>query len=91
MQSDINDMLNQIGGGKSFNGLSFSITGLLKFPLVIILFGNILYAILLYLRSKILADTIESSQSGVIKTLISVYLVITIIGSILAVLFLLVG
>lgn len=90
MNNDINNILNGIGG-KSLNGLGFSLVGLLKFPLIVILFGNILFAILLFLRSKILADTIDAAQAKLIKTIISIYLIITIVGSILAVLFLLIG
>ncbi|MBU1119979.1 hypothetical protein KKA50_02195 [Patescibacteria group bacterium] len=90
MNNDVNTMLDNLGKNP-FSGLSINITGLLKFPLVIILFGNVLFAALLFLRSRILADTFESSSIGIIKTIITIYLIATIIGSIIAVLFLLVG
>ncbi|KKP91060.1 MAG: hypothetical protein UR96_C0034G0002 [candidate division WS6 bacterium GW2011_GWC1_36_11] len=90
MNNDVNTMLENLGKNP-FSGLSINVTSLLKFPLVIILFGNVLFAALLFLRSRILADTFESSSIGIIKTIITIYLITTIIGSIIAVLFLLVG
>jgi len=83
-------MLDNLGKNP-FGGLMVSVASILKFPLVLILFGNVLFAALLFLRSRILSDTFESSSIGVIKTIITIYLITTIIGSIIAVLFLLVG
>lgn len=88
---DANEILNNIGGSKSLNGITFDFSGLLKFPIVILLFGNVLFAALLFFRARILADTFQSSQNSLAKTIISVYLAVTIIGSIIAILFLLVG
>lgn len=90
MNNDVNNMLDNLGKNP-LGGLSINIVTLLKFPLVLMLFGNILFAALLFLRSRILADTFESSNIGIIKTIITIYLIATIIGSIIAVLFLLVG
>ncbi len=90
MSQDILDILSGLGG-KTSNRVNLNFSAFLKIPLVAILFVNILYAALLFLRTKILADTFQSSQTGLIKAVVSIYLVITIIGSILAVLFLLVG
>jgi hypothetical protein len=78
-------------GKNPLGGLSVNVATLLKFPLVLILFGNVLFAALLFLRSRILADTFESSHNTLIKVVISTYLTITVIGSIIAVLFLLIG
>lgn len=90
MNNDVNNMLDNLGKNP-LGGLSINIVTLLKFPMVLMLFGNVLFAALLFLRSRILADTFESSNIGIIKTIITIYLIATIIGSIIAVLFLLVG
>jgi hypothetical protein len=90
MNNDVNSILDNLGKNP-LGGLSINIVTLLKFPLVLILFGNVLFGALLFLRSRILADTFESSNIGIIKTVITIYLIATIIGSITAVLFLLVG
>jgi len=83
-------MLDNLGKNP-LGGLSVNVATILKFPLVLILFGNVLFAALLFLRSRILADTFESSSIGIVKAIITIYLITTIIGSIIAVLFLLVG
>jgi hypothetical protein len=90
MNNDVNSMLDNLGKNQ-FGGIAVNIASILKFPLVLMLFGNILFAALLFLRSRILADTFESSSIGIIKAIITIYLIATIIGSIIAVLFLLVG
>ncbi len=90
MNNDVNNMLDNLGKNP-LGGLSVNVATLLKFPLVLILFGNVLFAALLFLRSRILADTFESSSISLVKAIITIYLIATIIGSIIAVLFLLVG
>jgi len=88
--NDVTSMLDNLGKNP-LGGLVVSAASLLKFPLILILFGNILFAALLFLRSRILSDTFESSSNTLIKVIISTYLIITIIGSIIAILFLLIG
>ncbi len=88
--NDVNDILNNLGKGP-LGGLSINLISLLKAPIVIVLIGNLLFSALLFLRSRILADTFESSSNGIIKTIVSGYLVLTVIGSIVTVLFLLIG
>lgn len=88
--NDVNSILDNLSKNP-LGGLGISFASFLKFPLVLILFGNVLFAALLFLRSRILSDTFESSSNTLIKVIISTYLVITIIGSIIAILFLLVG
>ena len=85
-----NDILNNLGA-KQFSGIALDLTSLLKFPVIVLLFGNVLFAALLFFRIRILADTFESSQNSFVKAVISIYLAITIVGSIMAVLFLLIG
>ncbi len=87
---DANDILNNLGKNP-FSGLEINIVSLFKAPIVIILIGNLLFSALLFLRSRILADTFESSNNKVIKMIVSGYLVVTVIGSIVTVLFLLIG
>ncbi len=90
MNNDVNNILDNLNKNP-FGGLSINAASLLKLPLVLILFGNVLFAALLLLRSRILADTFESSSIGIIKAIITIYMIVTIIGSIIAVLFLLIG
>lgn len=85
-----NEILGNLGKNP-FSGLGINAISLLKAPIVIILIGNLLFSALLFLRSRILADTFESSNNKVIKIIVSSYLVLTVIGSIVTVLFLLIG
>ena len=85
-----NDILNNIGKNP-FGGLGINVMGFFKAPIVIILIGNLLFSALLFLRSRILADTFESSNNKIVKLIVSGYLVLTVIGSIVTVLFLLIG
>ncbi len=64
---------------------------ILKIPLIILLVVNIFFSIILFLRARILADTVSTSESRTIKGLILTYLTVTIIGSLLAILFLILG
>jgi hypothetical protein len=88
--NDVNDILNNLGKGP-LGGLSINLISLLKVPVIIVLIGNLLFSALLFLRSRILADTFESSSNGIIKTIVLGYIVLTVIGSIVTVLFLLIG
>ncbi len=90
MNSDINNILDNLGKNP-FGGLGFNAASFLKLPIVLILVGNVLFAALLFLRVRILADTFESANSTLIRAILFIYLIVTIIGSIIAVLFLLVG
>lgn len=88
--NDANEILNNLGKNP-FSGLGINIIDFFKAPVVIVLIGNLLFSALLFLRSRILADTFESSSNKVIKMIVSGYLVLTVIGSIVTVLFLLIG
>lgn len=85
-----NDLLDNIGG-VSLGTLSVNLVSILKLPLILFLFGNILFAILLLLRVRILADTFESPQNSIVKTIVFIYLVLSIVGSLVALLFMLIG
>lgn len=68
--------------------LSVNLLNLLKIPLFIFLIGNLLFGLLLYLRVRILIDTFSSNENKMIQTIVLGYLLLTIVGSLLAVLFL---
>jgi hypothetical protein len=82
---DIDDFLNNLGG--SSESLSFSITSLLKLPIILILIGNIFFAILLFLRVRILADTFQTPQNKTVKTVILLYIGTVLVGTLLSLLF----
>jgi len=87
---DITEILNNLSGN-SMNTINIGIVSLLKLPLIIILFGNVLFAILLLLRIRILAETFETGDNKLIRGLVLFYLFTSVIGSIIALLFLLIG
>lgn len=68
--------------------LSVSVLNVLKIPLFFFLIGNILFALLLFLRVRILVDTFSAAENKIIQTIVLAYIFLTIIGSLLAVLFL---
>ena len=92
---DITQILENLGGktiiiGDQATGL-LALLGLLKIPLIVILVANVFFAIILILRARILEDTVSTMQSKIAKGLILTYLAVTIIGSLLAILFLILG
>jgi len=87
---NILDILYNISGNTT-DTINLGIISLLKLPLIIILFGNVLFATLLILRIRILSETFETSDNKLIKYLVRFYLFMSIIGGIIALLFLLIG
>ena len=71
-------------GGEVF---SFNILSLLKIPIILILLGNILFCVLLFLRVRILADTFKAPQNNSIKRMIIAHLFLVVVGTILSFLF----
>ncbi len=69
---------------------SLSLVGIFKIPLILALLACIFYAFMLFLRTKILVDTVESEGNSNIKILVLanlfVSLIIGIIGTIIIVL-----
>lgn len=90
MNNEANNILDNLGTNQ-LEGIGFNLVSLLKLPIIIILAGNVLFAALLFLRSRILSDTFESSKNSLIRAIVLIYLIATIIGSIIAILFLLIG
>lgn len=90
---DVNQLLNNIGseavaktGETHVSAMDFS--WFIKLPVIIILFVNVFAAVLLFLRVRILSDTITTSENKRIKSLVVTYLIVTVIGTLLSILFL---
>lgn len=67
-----------------------NIIGILKIPLILVLVGTLLYALMLSLKIRILRDTIELEGSSRIRVLVYINLllslVMTVLGTIIIVL-----
>lgn len=84
------EILNNIGPQASTTKIiTFSAFSILKFPLILFLIGNIFFALLLYLRVRILSDAFSASKSKKLKSLIVLYMAIVVVGTFLAILFVL--
>lgn len=90
---DVNQLLNNMGSEvvtktaeTPVSVMDFSL--FLKLPVIIILVANIFAAVLLFLRVRILSDTITTSENKRIKSLVVTYLIVTVIGTLLSILFL---
>lgn len=84
------ELLNNLNENKDYS-LSFDVKHLFKFPLAVVLFGNILYALLVVLKVRILSDTFESTDKNKIKSLAYLYLAVIVVGSLLSLLFIILG
>ena len=84
------EILNNLSG-HSGDTINIGIVSLLKLPLIIVLFGNVLFAVLLLLRIRILSETFETTDNKLIRYIVHIYLFTSVIGSIIALLFLLIG
>jgi hypothetical protein len=87
---DAMEILNNLSG-HSGDTINIGIVSLLKLPLIIVLFGNVLFAVLLLLRVRILSETFETTDNKLIRYIVHIYLFTSVIGSIIALLFLLIG
>ncbi|MGI5898144.1 MAG: DUF5657 family protein [Candidatus Dojkabacteria bacterium] len=67
--------------------MDFNFFGLLKIPVLMLLFGNMFFSLILYLRIRILSDTFSSPENKIVKTVILLHLFVTIIGSLISLLF----
>lgn len=68
-----------------------SFVDLMKVPLVIVLIVCLFYSFMLFLRAKILIDTVESEENSKIKTLVFINLLISLVISILGTIIIIVG
>ena len=82
---DVNEFLNNLGGNSSI--LSFDVMSLLKVPIILLLMGNILFSLLLFLRVRILADTFKDPQNKIVKIVVLLYMAAVLVGSLLSLLF----
>lgn len=82
---DIDEFLNSLGTGSDI--ISFNIASLLKVPIILVLIGNILFSLLLFLRVRILADTFKDPQNKIVKMVTLLYMAIVLLGSLLSLMF----
>ena len=86
---DINQLINNITNETTQPQLgSLNLAWALKIPGIIILLANILFAILLFLRARILADTVTTPHNKIVKSIVIIYLGVTVVGTLLSTLFL---
>ena len=84
---EINEILNnlytiQIGT------IEFNLIPLLKVPAILLLIGNLLFSLILYLRVRILTDTFVMEDSKKMKSIVVLYLIVTFLLTLAAMLFL---
>lgn len=75
-----------------YNGVGLSGTilgGMLKFVIGLLLFGVLLYSFLLIIKLRVLQDTVEASGNTAIKRVSFINLIITLIGSLLSIILIL--
>lgn len=82
---DIDEFLNSLGAGSDI--ISFNIASLLKVPIILVLIGNILFSLLLFLRVRILSDTFKDPQNKIVKMVTLLYMAIVLVGSLLSLMF----
>lgn len=68
-----------------------SFVDIMKVPLVIVLIVCLFYSFMLFLRAKILIDTVESEENSKIKTLVFINLLISLVISIFGTIIIIVG
>jgi hypothetical protein len=72
---------------KIYQNINFSFKfagGLLKILVGLILFAILFYSFMLMLKIRVLQDTVEVSPAGFAKTILAINLLVTLIGSLLA-------
>lgn len=86
---DITNILDNLSRESSV--IDLSIYTLLKLPIILLLFANILFAVLLLLRVRILAETFDVKENSTVRAFVLFYLFTSIFGGILALLFMLIA
>lgn len=64
---------------------------ILKIPLILVLMGCLFYSFMLFLKVKILMDTVESENSSKMKALVYANLLISILVSIIGTIIIVLG
>lgn len=70
---------------------SLNLGGILKLPLILVLLGCLLYAFMLFLKLKILKDTIDLEGSTKMRVLVFLNLLISLIICIVGVIIIVLG
>ncbi|HRZ84622.1 MAG TPA: hypothetical protein P5344_00670 [Candidatus Dojkabacteria bacterium] len=70
------------------NTFDFNLLPLLKVPFILLLIGNLFFALILYLRIRILSDTFVTFENRRIKSIVVIYLIGSLVLSLFALLFL---
>ena len=65
--------------------------GILKALFLVVIFGYVIYAILLTLRIRILADTVKTPSNKTARVLAYLHLLVAVIGGFFAVILILLG
>lgn len=92
--NDVNELLDSITPG-TVKGVDtvlptspeIDLSWVLKIPAIILLVSNIFFSIILFLRIRILDDTVTTPQSKLVKNLLVIYLMTTVVGTLVAILF----
>ena len=82
--NEILDSINMV----EVNTFDFNMLPLLKVPFILLLIGNLFFALILYLRIRILSDTFVTFENRRIKSIVVIYLIGSLILSLFALLFL---
>lgn len=85
--NEANEILNNIDTVR-FEPFELNLLPLLKIPLILLIIANLLFALILYFRIRILSDTFVTSQNRSVKSLVVIYLLGTFFFSLFAILFL---
>lgn len=64
---------------------------LFKIPLVILLLATLFYAYMLLLKIRILVDTIDSSSNKKIQSLVTINFIVSVVGTVLGTVLILLG
>ncbi len=71
--------------------LSFDFGGIFKLPLILVLLGCLFYAFMLFLKLRILKDTIDLEGSPKMRVLVFLNLLISLIISIVGIVIIVLG
>jgi len=71
--------------------LSFDFGGIFKLPLILVLLGCLFYAFMLFLKLRILKDTIDLEGSAKMRVLVFLNLLISLIISIVGIVIIVLG
>ncbi|HOZ44907.1 MAG TPA: hypothetical protein PLN39_02830 [Candidatus Dojkabacteria bacterium] len=82
--NEILDSINMV----EVNTFDFNLLPLLKVPFILLLIGNLFFALILYLRIRILSDTFVTFENRRIKSIVVIYLIGSLVLSLFALLFL---